>query len=296
MKRIIDGIKESNFELDDPNYAYKLHKITNLINYEYINNLMEVEYVDGQLDTSETQHYFVLESANTAFAHWIYESFIFYPMIKHLVAMYPKLKILTTKTHKYYTNFINFVSIDLEIVYKKNINKNNICFIHPVISLNDQNLDLKMFESHLTTFRNNIINIIPKETNKKLLTLLPRQQLEQYHVRTVYGIGNIIENVINIAGVVLDTHNINNIYLQALIINNSKTIILDFGSSYLVNGMMATGSKIIVLDNYNLSHPQFHITSTLFLHNYIKRHNEVIIVHPKRGNEILFEDIEQYLK
>jgi hypothetical protein len=108
---------------------------------------------------------------------------------------------------------------------------------------------------------------------------------------------DIIQNIINNDGVVLDTYNINNISFQLLITKSSETIILDFGSSFFFNCLFVKNKKIIVLNNYRYyEHHVNNFISIKILDEIIRKNNTIIIVNPSNSNNtITYNDIQQYL-
>ena len=96
----------------------------------------------------------------------------------------------------------------------------------------------------------------------------------------------------------MDTYSLNNLYYQFTIIKNSEIIILDFGSSYLVNAIFLKNKKIIILNNYGWYEWQtreFIAIKTIC--DIIMKNNDVIIVGSKNydAHYVDFSDIKQYI-
>jgi len=132
-------------------------------------------------------------------------------------------------------------------------------------------------------------------TNKMLL--LPRNNIDNYvyNVRNVPGIEDIEKNIINNGGTVLNTYQINNLYLQFLTVKHSDIIILDYGSSYFFNCLFIKNKKIILLNNHH--HYYYHMTFLSYknLNEIITSNNKVVVITPKQGNIITYNDIKEYL-
>ena len=192
-------------------------------------------------------------------------------------------------------NLFKFFNIKNEIINKIE-NINNICFFSPIVSLNDHNIDQELYIKHINLFSNYITNNIALFDNQNIL-FLPRNTKENYsgNDRTIYGSDDIKENIIKIGGSVIDTYELNDIGLQFSKINSFNTIILDFGSSFLVNCIFLKNKKIIVLDNFGISSQINNFISINILYTIIKNNNTIYFIKPKINNEILFKDISEYL-
>jgi hypothetical protein len=291
---ILDSNTQCNINFGD----HLCHQINNLKSYKYTlcHPSLSIEtHSDFDIQTAEKSVYFICDApGEDAFAHWFYESFIFYPIIKELYNQHPNLKIITINTKRYVKNLFDFVGLDTPIINTIE-NTNNTCYIPPIISLNDTNINLDLLGKYINMHKD-YINSLSNSKMKNNITLFPRQTTDNYqgNDRIMYGIDDIKKNISNIGGLVVDTYELNSIIKQYEIINNSKIIILDWGSSYFVNGMHAANTKIIVLDNYGWI-CQCRFPAINFLHESIKKNNNVIIVHPKYGNTILYDNIKLHL-
>jgi len=241
-----------------------------------------------------------------AFANWIHESFIFFEIVKKIIYLYPESKILTTNKKRYVRSFLDFVGINNEIVYNITDN-NNICFFLPLMSINCLTFNHKITNSLYKRHVKYFINTVNMKTNNlnytNNLLYLPRNLKDNYYPkdrisedllyerRNQNEIDYISSEVINHNGIVLDTYNINNIYVQFSIIQNSKNIILDYGSSFHVNTIFLKGKNIIVLNPHKMNHHNelpFYIMFT----NRIMENNNVTILTDYAN----YEDIQKYIK
>ena len=304
LKYNIDGIKtEPNFNIKIGSNNYGIYKIENVVNYEYKFCCPEINIVKINKPLKQTHtYYFIFDDYGLhAFAHWVYESFIFFPILEELNKLYPNIKILTTNKKKYVRSFINFVGIQNEIVYKIE-DYNNVCFISPILSLN-HNIDTQLFNHFISNFINRIqMNSINFDYKNEIL-FLPRNKVDNYfpddkidvHLlrerRNQDQIDYISNGVIKNGGIVLNTYEINNFFIQFSLIMNSKNIILDYGSSYFVNCIACKNKNIIVLDPDNISIDISLIESIKNINNIIEKNNKVTIL----TNYNNYEDIENIL-
>jgi hypothetical protein len=293
---IVLNSNSSNYEIDD----YKLNMYENIKSYSYTHCIPELRLEFNNNDyihTCNKEYYYIFDCpGEDAFAHWVYESFIFIPIFFKIRDKFPNINILTKNTKKYVNNFFKFYKIENNI--KNNIdNLNNICFFSPIVSLNDNNINKEFFIKHIDLFCDNIhkhINIYNKNEN---VVFLPRNTKDNYAGNDRNNLGNndICNNIQNIGGTVINTYELNNIELQFSKINSFNTIILDVGSSLLVNGIFLNNKKIIVLNNYCIYAQKSIFVSMNILFNYIEKKNNVIFVNPSRDNIIDFNDIKIHL-
>lgn len=90
-------------------------------------------------------------------------------------------------------------------------------------------------------------------SNNKLI-FLPRNNIDNFsnNDRIIVNTDKIKEIVINNGGIVLDTYSLNNIKYQFSIINDTNTIILDYGSSVFLNCIFLENKNIYIIDNFEL--------------------------------------------
>lgn len=283
-----------NYEIDE----YKLNMYEKVINYNYSQCIPELNLeFSNNIETNQAEYYYIFDCpGGDAFAHWVYESFIFIPIFLKIKEKFPNINILTKNTKKYVKNFFDFYKITNNITNQID-NINNICFFSPIVTLNDNNINKDFFIKHIDLFCDYInknINMLKKEN----ILFLPRNKKENYanNDRTNLGNNDICNNIEIIGGQIIDTYELNNILLQFSKINSFDTIILDYGSSFFVNGIFLNKKKIIVLDICGYS--TYHINnfnSYNILYNYITKNNNVFLVKPLRENIIDFNDIKKYL-
>jgi|688.fasta_scaffold347521_2 hypothetical protein len=284
----------SNFEIDE----YKINKYENVKTYNFMicSPELHIYLSDDINDTNSKDYYYIFDCpGEDAFAHFVYESFIFYPIFQKIANIHPSIKILTTINKNFVKNLFKFFNIKNEIINKIE-NINNICFFSPIMSLNDHNINQEFYIKHINLFSNYITNNISLFDQQNIL-FLPRNTKENYlpNDRIIYGTDDIKENIVKIGGTIIDTYEINDIGLQFSKINSFNTIILDFGSSFLVNCIFLKNKKILVLDNYGYSYQINNFISINIIYNIIKNNNTIYFIKPKINNTILFNDIYEYL-
>lgn len=304
MENILVKSSFENFNIK----GLKLCKFENIFSYKYSVCKPELTIKINNMELNNKEIYYIFDCPGLdAFGHWFYECFIFYKNIIELTKIYPNIKILTNNKKKYVKLLFKLFKINNEIVYhntdyliEKNIpNNNNICFFSKIISLNDPNIDLEYYQNLISQMINEINMKIPLIESNNIL-LLPRNKVDNYagNDRTLYGIEDIEKNIVELGGIVLDTYSLNNLYFQFTIIKNSEIIILDFGSSYLVNAIFLKNKKIIILNNYGWYEWQtreFIAIKTIC--DIIMKNNQVIIVGSKDydAHYVDFSDIRNFI-
>ena len=278
-----------------------IHKYVNVRSYSYTSCKPELSVsVDSNDENRVSNHgdniYFIFDSPGSdALIHWIAECFIFYPLMIKLTEVYPNIKILTTNKKKYVRSTFQFFNITNEIVYTIGNETTNTCFFPPIVSLNDLSVLKDVYSKYIQLYIENInlkLSYYNLPTNR--LLLLPRNSKDNYihNDRTIPGIEDIEQNVIDNGGIVLNTFQINNLSIQWEIVQNSDVIILDFGSSFFFNCLFLKNKKIIVLNNCGLF--SFHNTfaAIKILTDIIIQNNTVHIID---GHTIKYKDIIDYL-
>jgi hypothetical protein len=288
-----------NYEVDE----HKLSKYKNVISYNYINcsPTLNVEICENNINNAinnDTEYYYIFDCpGRDAFAHWIFESFIFFDYFLKINELHPTIKILTTNTKKYVSNYFKLFNVNNEIV-NEITSHNNVCFFSPVLSLNSNNINQDLFKNLLDNYVKKINSLIDNNVFENNIIFLPRNSKDNFanNDRIIHGSDMIEESVINLGGSVLNTYQINNLKTQFVLINSSNTIILDYGSSLFVNCIFLKGKKIIILDNYKLSHNQ--INNYIFIkiiYDRIINNNDVVLVKSEKNNTIDFNDIKNFL-
>jgi capsular polysaccharide biosynthesis protein len=226
-------------------------------------------------------HYWIIDSpGDFALAHWIYETFIFIPILIGLNEQNRGIKIMTKNPKKYVKSMLRFFGIKNEVVHQID-NYNNYCYFPKVYSMNtSQNIET---DEYYNLYLNLYIAYIQRNTpiiQSIKAVFLPRNTIDNYsqNDRVISNTEKIKEIVIEKGGMVLDTYALNNIKYQFSIINNAEIVILDYGSSLFLNCIFLKNKKIYIIDNHNQasSHHRFSINN--YLYNKIASNNEVRII------------------
>lgn len=297
---IILNDKNGNYLLED----CLLHKYENVLSYNYYlcssQLILQLSSSEENVESNKEIYYVFDCPVQDPFAHWIYESFIFYPLMLKIQSIYPDVKILTKNTKKYVKNMFKFFNINNEIVNEIK-NPNNICFFSPIVSLNDLDYLTDLYVKYIHLYIDNLNFLLSNNIsfNNKYL-LLPRNSKDNYigNERTIHGLNDIEDNIISIGGVVLNTYQINNIELQMSITKNSEIIILDYGSSFFFNCLNVKDKTIIVLNNYAYFSNQIKFNSLKIMYDIIIKNNKVIFIDNLHKNslEVKFDDIKKFLE
>jgi hypothetical protein len=277
-----------------------IHKYENITSYTYTGCKAILTIISSLEDffQKDKEIYYVFDCpGEDALFHWIAESFIFYPLLLKIKEIYPNIKILTRNTKKYVKNIFKFFNINIEIT--NTIKPNNICFFSPIVSLNELDCLKDLFFKYIHSYIDNINLLLSNSIlpDNKII-LLPRNNKENYipNERIIPGIEDIEQNIIDNGGIVLNTYQINNIYIQWSIIQSSEIIILDYGSSFFFNCLFVKNKKIIVLDNYRMIDGQRNFISIKAIIDIIGENNTLIIVHPNKVKTITYNNIKHFLE
>lgn len=255
-----------------------MDKVIDTINTFTNNNTITHAYVS--LDTAE----------GSCVGHWIYESAIFLPYIKHLQKTLPyTLKILLHDSKRYKKNILSdFDFHETDIVYSGIMISDHrgnggwqesfvipeeseyILYLPKFFYLWATNIHTSLFFDCLTKFRDYYIQKIPDTSKSIPITYLARSRKENYPNNYREFINNdeirtmLENNKVNI----LDVDNLTSFIPQFTQILNSKTIILEMGSAFTINaGFIASNSHFIIIndfwDYYTCDTPSFHILRKL---------------------------------
>jgi len=285
LKYLMDGQKdEPNFSIE--NMKYKMYKCDNVINYKFIRLTpeMDINIIVNIKPTNNAQIYLILDCpGDDSFQHWVFETFIFFKLFEKINQLYSNVKILTSNTKKYVRNLLNFIGMKNEIVYEID-NRDNICFIPPLSSLN-RAIYVEIYKWGITNFINKIEgNIFIPKTRTNIL-FLPRNTKDNYGHNGLYEdrrdaneVNYITDGVIKNGGTVLNTYELNDLSYQFSIIRNSKNVILDYGSSFLVNGIVCKNQNIIILNKFWKSNNHIIMQGDNIIYEFQKSVNNVVIL------------------
>jgi FkbM family methyltransferase len=293
-----DGGQKDEPDFSIENMDYKIYKQENVINYKYehLSPGITIHKFENIKPSNDAEVYIILDCPGAdAFAHWVFETFIFFPLFEKINKLYSNVKILTNNNKKYVANLLKFIGMNNEIVYKID-NHDNICFILPLLSLN-QILDENIFKWGIRNFINTVEQNTITVKNKTNILFLPRNTKDNFGHNGLFPdrldlneVNYISDGVIKNGGSILNTYEINDFFYQFSIIRNSKNIILDYGSSFLVNGIVCKDQNIIVLNKHWKSDNHFIFNSLNILYNIKLDSNNIIILNEYE----CYEDISKH--
>jgi hypothetical protein len=305
----VDTIMISN----ETNYnclGVDMHRYDNVVRYKYAlcraNMIIDLAK-EIPASTQDHLYYFIIDCpGEDAFAHWVYESFIFLPLYLELKKKYPKIRIVTTNMKKYVNSFFKFFNIDLsQVTDTIDYTQENTCFFPPILTLSTKIPERiqheEIFKTYIDKFAQSIRSRLVTLPQQNRLLFLPRNTVDNYapnNNRVIPHSDEIGRAVIEMGGVSLNTYDINNMNFQFHMIYNSNTIILDSGSSVLVNSVFLEGKTILLLcseGSDSFIHYMYHYSGIDDIMNYILGRNKVVLVNLCRPGFSFEEDILQYI-
>ncbi len=193
-----------------------------------------------------------------AFGHWHAESAVFLHYWKVLTQNFPDLYLLLNKDRVYKRLALKAYDIPEERVLFGGVSSlplENLCIFPPLLLLNDLSIDLLPFSalwsSHIL-FLYEKAGLNTSAVSKRIEILaLPRQIRENYKLndRVIPGFVEFCKEVEQrIGGYVLHTDEVADLLEQIRIVASSQIIVLDYGSSFLVNGSLANNSLLLVVN------------------------------------------------
>jgi hypothetical protein len=251
---------------------------------------------------SSKKYYLVCESPGSpAFSHWIFEFFIpHYGLLQKLVQDRPDLLWIVFSHQRYLKNFLIYVGVaSNQIViasdttnphvsvlptqdnFGKHIrfhDTHNTVFFPSLYSHNDKSIA----ETRWTTIFNGFDSRhnIPYCEKHIPFLYLPRNNKDNFITdRNAQYCTEFEEWIIKRNGMIVDTYTLNNIFLQVQIIRSSEVIVLYSGSSYIVNGFLARGSSIVMIDEIGIRGQSNIYPFYKAVHEYICLHNRVTILN-----------------
>lgn len=229
---------------------YKVYRVENIKEYQHVdfNSWKITRYTDAIDNASIQNIYLCIDTFyENAFSHWVYECAIYLPLFQQLKQKYPHCKLYLRSQKMYKTLFCNYFNITpADIVYEFDTNVSSIYYFpSPISALNETTISNE-YISHVNLFSNIFKD---QETNiEYTLAILPRQSKENFKNNDrVIDFDPILQYAIHIdKSIVIYTDTIIDLQDQIDSIQKSKTIVLTDGSPFLVNGMFAYNTQIIV--------------------------------------------------
>jgi hypothetical protein len=196
--------------------------------------------------------------ADEPFGHWVFESGIFLPLYHRLKKQYPLLRLLSMNSKKYKQIFYNGFRLNQEDISSEVEKTNTVIFVQ-WNSLGDHSIPRRYeFLNHAQSFYESLVT--PKEKIKKSIDILylPRGTKENYksNDRHIPAQDTLLRSICSHfpSTVIYNTDETTNVCEQIHLVRSSKILLLDYGSSLLVNGFFAEDCLIVVLGDFGHIH------------------------------------------
>ena len=291
---IFEITDNENDVVNEDIYSYKIIKNVVKVTPSFNKWTMETNQIYPYHDSS---YYFIIDTLlHDAFAHWVFESAIYLPLLLLLKEKYyPNLKLYISGKKIYKSLFFDFFQIkETDVTCEFNL-ENSCIFPIPISSLNIKSITesyVKQVERFINLLYSNTVS-----SSKTINTIfLPRQTKEVYLPNNrVYNTTNISEIIsLDEKNYILNTDDIKKIKDQIILVNSIKNVILMGVSSYFVNGIFCQDSKIIILDDFSSQTEEF--VKLKYIHEKICKNNKVFIIPNNNQNCFFYNDIKDYLE
>ena len=257
-------------------------------------------YYDEPLEKLDLKICFLFEVPfHEAFCHWVFESAVFLPFV-HYFTKYDNFCILVNKNNAriYKKSFFKLFKINEANIHYidnaethtchvsyQNIPRNNISIVCPNFALNQVPSSLNdiltsKFKLLLTHFYESIAAIRVNSYEKQIENLfLPRSKTENYipndrqvDYTNIYALLNRKEYVS------YDTQQTDNFLEQVILLEKSKNIYINWGSSFYVNGFFSKGSTIyIAMNDFKYSCDTSFLLCQI-IKGIIEKNNKIVLV------------------
>lgn len=220
---------------------------------------------EGGMEEGVKDVYYVFDTHNqNAFAHWVFENFVYLHHFFEIKQAFPRCKIVIyeKKDYKYLFLCSNGVARE-DIVDASEIDFQyqtlakepltvkdsgaNLVFVHPYLSLN--NKTLSDFHLRAIASYHKEIRALSKEKTIPIL-YLPRGSKENFQgLDRQYVIQDSLkEFVLGVGGTVFYTDENTDYKKQVEIVRSAKIILCDYGSNLWVNGFFSEDAHIVFLN------------------------------------------------
>ena len=231
--------------------------------------------------------YFILDACNqTAFSHWVYESAIWLPFFIDLQKHFSNCYVVIEDMRGFKKLYAKYYGIsDNRLLQKKDMQKENFCFFHTYISLNDTSIPMMYYQTMLE-YKRKVDTIHVSKIKDIPLLYLPRGTKENLlgpNNRSYNIQEDLKEYIKQMGGTVYETDKTENLEDQIQLVKRARVIVLDYGSNLWVNGYFAENSKIISLNIGWHQHPNF--PSFGFVWNEIHKTNTVLQIFAYPSDE-----------
>jgi hypothetical protein len=224
-------------------------------------------------DLAPENIYYIFDTHNqNAFAHWVFENFVYLHFFFDIKQQYPSAKLVLYEKKDYKYLFLENNGIDRsDIVSREDIDfqyqtlhtkpieervcKPNLVFFHPYGSLNSS----RPTPHHRYAILSYLETIKSRSKEKTIPILyLPRGEKENFAgLDRRYAIqADCKELVKQLGGVIFETDSNTDYWKQIELVRSAKIILCDYGSNLWVNGFFSEDAHILFL---NIGWRQEHI-------------------------------------
>lgn len=247
-----------------------------------------------QITTQETSSepeavYFVLDTHNqNAFAHWVFENFVYLPLYFQVKQLHPSCKIVLYEPKDYKYLFLEHAGVSREDIvdrtavdfqYQTLANeplqsppcKPNCVYFHPYVSLNQQ--FLQEFHCQQVLAYHQYIQQLPLDKTLPIL-YLPRGEKENFAgLDRRYVIQPHCKQWVEaMRGMIFETDGNTSLANQIQLVRSAKILLCDYGSNLWVNGFFSQGAHLVFLNIGWKQEQRFPYYN--FLYNLIASHNK----------------------
>ena len=282
-------------EITVNNITFDIKKNVKNVSVDIFNGNKTYSFYDEAINESTANIFFLFETPfHEAFGHWVFESSIFLPYVKEFSQL-NNFYVLINKNNerKYKKSFLQLFNIlDTHLQYinnsktyttdicYENIPENNICIVcrNFILTQSYQSEHfIDMYKLLLDNYyHESIVNLNNSNVKEIEHLLLPRSKSEnyvpndrQYNYDAIY---NLLKDTEYMS---YDTIETNNFMDQIKLLQNSKNIYTNWGSSLLVNGFFSRNSNIYALDK-NDSQIQYILLKIIL--DIVQENNTVIYI------------------
>jgi hypothetical protein len=294
--KIYDNNTTSNDNIIEKKYyqnKYNIFRVNNVLKYEIENfNTWTVETSTiGVISTSN--YYLIIDTFfHDAFGHWVFESAIYLKLFLELKKEYPNLKLHLKGKKKYKVLFVEYFGINIDdIVY--NLEPSNTCIFPLPISCLNIKENNHLFREYVDDLFTHFSFTLEKEYN---ILLSPRGRLENYknndRIINTTDIENNLQTMSNT--LIMYTDELNDLKTQIDLVKKTNTVVITDGSPFMVNGMFAKNSKIILLGDMFKSQMEVY-QKNHYIFQKIAENNEIIIIPGSWSWTYSYNDIKYYI-
>jgi hypothetical protein len=266
--------------------GYPLYFAQNVVSIEAIHDKEETFgwlTTVSENQTSSPEHYYLYIDGkpDEPFGHWVFESGIFLTLFFLLKKQYPSLQLLSFNPKKYKQVFYNSLGLDSNSVVYTLQPKNTVIFTQ-WNSLGDHDIQRgKLFRHYSRGLYDLLVGHALPFAKPIDILYLPRGVNENYKSNDRYipaqaGLLGSIKSVFPNT-IIYHTDTTTTISEQIHIVRSSKIILLDYGSSLLVNGYFAHDSLVVVLGDFGHIHCKNPKPYTLLQETLARRNNYVYL-------------------